>query len=248
MPALQDGSVADLSPPSSHIKHDSVVLPSSVEDTLVASEVVSWGVVHPLPISQRGVVVRTRVLQDSWVDAMRLLDKYAKYFETYASAAKVTENLSSNPLAWFSAKTVTAHAVALGIDRKTLVTKSELYAAALLVSYYQMFRAQIKWLCQLFRAAGGICSTLFCFKRYDETPLKIALLDIERILQVADADALNKLLQENFKSLKARDHGLAKLLVLELSIVAKYRWHTGRWYIFRWKIPCLVSLLHFLRF
>ena len=50
VPALQDGSVADLSPPCSHIKHDSVVLPSSAEDTFVVSEVVSWGGCNRFPL------------------------------------------------------------------------------------------------------------------------------------------------------------------------------------------------------
>ena len=226
--------------------------PSELALALVSSDTIGVRPASPsdrvdglqlLPV-QRTTLALNHAVQDNFSDLLEVMSKYEGFIVENPVATKMCADLAGDYRSWFSAKTLIAHAKKLEVTTKDLVSKAQLYAASALVTAIHMFKRQLRWICQLFRGADGECKTLFTFRRYDETPLKMAILNIDTCLELHNEAALNALLKENFESMSMRDTGVAKLLVMEYQVVASFKLNNQCW-AFRWKIPVLVDLVSF---
>lgn len=121
-----------------------------------------------------------------------LVDVNASVFKNDAHATSIVDDISSRHGVWLSAGTVQEHARRLSVDRKKLLKTAELLAISGYLAYTYMMQRAIASIIEHVKARDGVCKTFYIFIRYDETPMKMTVLDTE-ILYGMDADLQAKL-------------------------------------------------------
>ncbi|CAK0877078.1 unnamed protein product, partial [Prorocentrum cordatum] len=130
-------------------------------------------------------------------------------------AKKVVADMVGRDGAWLTAKTLSEHARRIGVPDGTLACKAELTAAAAWIAYVYSMRDQIRKIADDTIRADGILHTLYTFIRFDETPLRLTVVD-KNVFFGLPQDVIDEVAGFFSERHEARDAGVAKLLQIEV--------------------------------
>lgn len=176
-----------------------------------------------------GIAILVTILHDALDAGVARVDPVAK---------TIIDDLHNSRLAWLSAKSLTTHAARLQVDKKTLLQKAELHAAALYLSYLVGMRQSIARIKADVLAKGGSLVAAYLFMRCDETPLMMTVVDNDLLTLLPDElQAQLQLAQDAGYLPRIRDQGVAKLLQVEMTVVVLVE-VGGSWKAFTYRPPC----------
>ena len=174
------------------------------------------------------------------------MDAPAGAINTDSDYARICESLKRHR-SWLTAGSLTNHAVALGVSRYKLLSCGEQHACMMWLKFIYDFRASLRSLIRIVTDSVGILQTMYCFSRYDETPMKAFVLDVScvldnlppeqkaRVTALFEAGDLMGILADQVSSTQ----GLAKLLQCEF-VVCALCYVQNRWRVFSWQVPQLI--------
>ena len=134
-------------------------------------------------------------------------------------AKKIVDDLTSRSGVWLSAGTISEHARRLEVKRDKLLEVAELQACTLYLTYIHCMRKALQQIVEEVKQRGGRLKTFYLFFRYDETPMKMTVLDTE-ILYGMSEDLANMLREYLPADHLVRDAGVVKLLQTEVTVAA----------------------------
>jgi hypothetical protein len=140
-----------------------------------------------------------------------------------------------------SASTIQVHARRLGVTRHKLLNVSQTFAASTYLLYVHCMRKALTHICDDVKSRGGLLKSFYVFVRYDETPMKMTVLDTDWLygLEGNLAEQLLKLLPGDAL---VKDAGVAKLLQTEV-IVSALTKVGDTWRLFSWNPPLHIQAM-----
>ena len=148
---------------------------------------------------------------------------------------------------WLSAGSLINRSRSLSVSRWKLLRTAEQRACALWLKYIYDFRASLRQLIEFVNSSDGVMQTLYCFIRYDETPMRCYVVDTDSLYEILTAEQrayFDSIFNEEEKLDFAQAQmsgtmGMSKLLQTEMVVCALCCVHE-RWRVFSWRIPTLI--------
>ena len=130
----------------------------------------------------------------------------------------------------------------MGVSRKKLLMKSALHVTTSFVIFITAMRTTLASISAQVVALGGKAHCFYIFVKYDESPMKMTLVDADVLYGLDDELQASLAALFSDAQVKERDSGPVKLLQTQYTVAALYEVNSD-FKLFTWRPPCPIQAM-----